>query len=52
MSNHVLIIKIHYVILYSRKRFIMEKNYYQIVEIDKNASPEIIKKAYNIINNM
>ena len=24
----------------------MDKNYYEILEIDKNASPEIIKKAY------
>ena len=27
----------------------MEKNYYQILEIDKNASPEIIKKAYTTL---
>ena len=27
----------------------MEKNYYEILEIDKNASPEIIKKAYNTL---
>ena len=27
----------------------MEKNYYEILEIDKNASPEIIKKAYSTL---
>ena len=27
----------------------MEKNYYKILEIDKNASPEIIKKAYTTL---
>ena len=27
----------------------MEKNYYEILEVDKNASPEIIKKAYNTL---
>lgn len=27
----------------------MEKNYYEILEIDKNASSEIIKKAYNTL---
>lgn len=27
----------------------MEKNYYKILEIDKNASPEIIKKAYSTL---
>lgn len=27
----------------------MEKNYYEILEVDKHASPEIIKKAYNTL---
>lgn len=27
----------------------MEKNYYEILEVDKNASPEIIKKAYSTL---
>lgn len=27
----------------------MKKNYYEILEVDKKASPEIIKKAYNIL---
>ena len=27
----------------------MEKNYYEILEVDKKASPELIKKAYNIL---
>lgn len=27
----------------------MEKNYYEILEVDKNASPEVIKKAYNTL---
>lgn len=27
----------------------MEKNYYELLEIDKNASPEIIKKAYSTL---
>ena len=29
--------------------FIMEKNYYEILEVDKKASPELIKKSYNIL---
>ncbi len=27
----------------------MEKNFYEILEVDKNASPEIIKKAYSTL---
>lgn len=27
----------------------MEKNYYEILEVDKKASPELIKKSYNIL---
>lgn len=27
----------------------MEQNYYEILQVDKNASPEIIKKAYNTL---
>ena len=27
----------------------MEKNYYEILEIDKNASQEIIEKAYKVL---
>lgn len=27
----------------------MEKNYYEILEVDKKASPEIIKKSYSIL---
>ena len=27
----------------------MEKNYYQILEVDKNASPEVIEKAYKTL---
>ena len=29
--------------------FIMDKNYYEILQIDKNASPEIIEKAYKTL---
>ena len=35
---------------YLRERIIiMDKNYYEILEIDKNASPEIIEKAYKTL---
>lgn len=44
----LLIMKSFYVILYL-ERSIMEKNYYKILEIDKNASSEIIKKAYTTL---
>ena len=27
----------------------MDKNYYEILEVDKNASPEVIEKAYKTL---
>ena len=44
-TNFILIISTFYVILLYRGK-IMEKNYYDILEISKNASPEVIEKAY------
>ena len=38
-----------YVILYKKGFDNMEKNYYEILEIDKKASSEIIKKAYSTL---
>ena len=47
-TNFILLISTFYVILLYRGK-IMEKNYYDILEISKNASPEVIEKAYKAL---
>ena len=45
----ILAISFFYVIIYVKGKITMDKNYYEILEIDRNASPEIIDKAYKTL---
>ena len=45
----MLAISYFYVIIFMKGKITMDKNYYEILEIDRNASPEIIDKAYKTL---
>ena len=45
----LLYVYVSYVILFNIEGEFMEKNYYDILEINKNASPEIVEKAYKTL---